>query len=81
MRGIERRRAQRAGDLLGQCCPSCVSLQLEFAADEMNLVDEAQGEQRVGQSGSCAAAPVADRSRLGPGAVRPNFQEPTLVEP
>ena len=50
-------------------------------AQEEGRVETAQDQIGIGDGGRFAAAAIGDGSRLGPGALRADMQQPALVDP
>ena len=62
--------------------PLCsVRVELHAATQERIGADPAEDDVGIGDRGQVAAVGVADRSRVGTGALRPHLERPHLVDP
>ena len=81
LRGLVEAQPQRLGDVLLDRLPGGLRVERQAAAEEEVRVDPAERHRRIRHGRLEAAAPVADRPRIGPGAARPDAKQASGVDP
>src|SRR5262249_28463859 len=72
---------KRIGDPLLDAAPRAVGIELHLAAEEIVGIKPPEHHVGVGDGRLGAAAAIADRTRIGARALRPDLERPDIVDP